>query len=456
MSELHDLLEDLAGVETRRGATAVFEAATVQARRRRRTRRRVRLVSVLAAGLAIVLIAVPLLHDGGTTKPHVLVGPDDSPPVVSGATAAQLARGHWSTIPLPPVYPRPGAVSVWTGSELIVWGGVPQTTVLSDSSRAGDAYDPATRVWRKLPLAPIELREGGVAVWTGTEMVVSDGRKAAAYAPALNAWRLIADPPPSKARYTIGVWTGDRVVLFAGGGAEAAAYDPTADRWRELPVPGPTHGPLGWQVAVRSGRGQLVAWSVWSTQKPTGSSSYEGSGGSGVFSYDEKTDAWTVLDPGAVAISIPEEAIWTGTRVLVRGDMHMPGAYGPGPLPEVSAWYDPATGTWEWLPADALTDHNLPASFFSSAWTGRALFSFNGQTEADNGKESIRPGDASAFDPVGDSWQRLPRSPFACDDPMTPVWTGSSVIVYCSRLPAERNLRIGGLEFVPGPAEAAP
>lgn len=451
MSELHDLLEDLAGAETRRGASAVFEAATIQVPRRRRTRRRVRVAAVLAAGLSVGLIAVGFLRDGGSAEPQVRVGPDKTAPGVSGATAAELARGHWETIPPEPVFPRPDAVSVWTGSELIVWGGTPQTTALSDSGRLGAAYNPETREWRNLAPSPIELREGSAAVWTGTEMVVSDGRTGAAYTPATNTWRLIADPPLSKPRYVIGVWTGDRVVLLAGGGSEAAAYDPSTDRWRPLTVPASAHAPLGWQIAVRSGDGQFVAWSVWSTQKQTGPGSYQISGGTDVFSYEEQAEAWTALQPGDAAISIPEEAIWTGTRVLVRGDMHMPGASGPGPLPEVSAWYDPGTGEWARLPADAMTDH-LPAGHFSSAWTGRALFSFNGQGEVSSRQVSIRRGDASVFDPNANTWQRLPRSPVVCDSPMTPVWTGSTVIIYCSRLAGEQRARVFGLEFVPGTA----
>ena len=62
--------------------------------------------------------------------------------------------------------------AVWTGTEMIIWGGVFDTTGAS----AGGRYNPATDSWT--PTSTINApsgREDHTAVWTGTEMIVWGG-----------------------------------------------------------------------------------------------------------------------------------------------------------------------------------------------------------------------------------------------------------------------------------------
>ena len=56
---------------------------------------------------------------------------------------------------------------MWTGSEMIIWGGVDNT---------GGRYNPATNTWRATSTtnAP-SARTEHTAVWTGTEMIVWGG-----------------------------------------------------------------------------------------------------------------------------------------------------------------------------------------------------------------------------------------------------------------------------------------
>jgi N-acetylneuraminic acid mutarotase len=70
--------------------------------------------------------------------------------------------------------PRYGQTAVWTGTEMVVWGGLASGgTVLGD----GAAYNPATNTWRVLPTACAPSpRTGHSAVWTGGEMIVWGGR----------------------------------------------------------------------------------------------------------------------------------------------------------------------------------------------------------------------------------------------------------------------------------------
>jgi hypothetical protein len=240
------------------------------------------------------------------------------------------------------------------------------------------------------------------------------------------------------------VWTGDQVVLLSG--TDAASYDPETSSWRQLPTAVPPARPpgfrtvrRGWQLAVAAGTGRVFAWSQWTATKKIGrAGESEGTGGSDLFRYDESSDRWTLLSTGPGGISEPQEGFWTGRLLLVRGDEHMPGALGPGPLPEVSAWYDPDTGVATRLPGDALSAHRFPASGLASVWTGRALFSFEQGSVPTN-----RPSDASVYDAASKTWELLPRAIYGCY-PAPPVWTGTRILIYCPQNPNR------GLEFVPG------
>jgi len=46
---------------------------------------------------------------------------------------------------------RSGHLAVWTGDEMIVWGGYLTAYNRERNDGAGAAYDPETDTWRKLP-----------------------------------------------------------------------------------------------------------------------------------------------------------------------------------------------------------------------------------------------------------------------------------------------------------------
>ena len=59
---------------------------------------------------------------------------------------------------------REGHSAVWTGHQMIVWGG------------DGSQYDPATDRWRPLQLSSLaKPRTGHVAAWTGSAMIAWGG-----------------------------------------------------------------------------------------------------------------------------------------------------------------------------------------------------------------------------------------------------------------------------------------
>lgn len=391
----------------------------------------------------------------GTGSPaSPVTGSARSPAPVPTASAADLQGGHWSNLPPAPVQPRTSASVVWTGRELLVWGGFSYTfhTVFSD----GAAYDPEARRWRSLAATPLSPRTGQATVWTGNEMVVWGGFSnwdvllasalddGAAYNPTIDSWRPLPRGHLSPRGAAISAWTGSEMVVLGGSSGsgeeytDGAAFDPTSGKWRVIAAPIPPGGhPLTWRTGVFID-GHLLAWSVWATSRQIGPNSYVMSGGADLFSYSPVADSWRTVPPSEDALLDVFDVLVANTQVIVRG---LPFNCGQCPhpfIPPVTAMYDPAGNIWSRLPADPLAVDSL-----SSAWTGAALFSFNTATMASN----TPLGSAETYDPERRSWFRLAGSPVVC--PIEGLaWTGRDILAYCSwSPPSAGSTPFSGLDF---------
>jgi N-acetylneuraminic acid mutarotase len=69
--------------------------------------------------------------------------------------------------------PRFGAVALWTGKRMLLWGG--QNTTAPVGLRDGVAYDPNTNRWTSIPAAPLRARSGSTVAWTGHALIVWGG-----------------------------------------------------------------------------------------------------------------------------------------------------------------------------------------------------------------------------------------------------------------------------------------
>jgi hypothetical protein len=154
-----------------------------------------------------------------------------------GGQAYNPRRGDWRAIPVAPIAPRDGGIRVWTGSELIVWGGGrPRRPTATN----GAAYDPASNAWRRIGRAPIGLNLAS-GMWTGRELVVFgsllDHRNVAAtrtsvgaaYDPATGVWRELS-PSRLSPQATSAVWLEGRIVAWDYE-VHSQEYDATRDRW---------------------------------------------------------------------------------------------------------------------------------------------------------------------------------------------------------------------------------
>ncbi len=100
---------------------------------------------------------------------------------------------------------------------MIVWGGVNQSERLQDGGR----FNPATNTWTALPTSEVVAgRAGAAAVWSGSEMMVWGGNglaDGASFNPATNVWTpLVAASGPGGRSGLSAVWTGMEMIVWGG------------------------------------------------------------------------------------------------------------------------------------------------------------------------------------------------------------------------------------------------
>jgi hypothetical protein len=96
-------------------------------------------------------------------------------PLYADGVAYDPAGNRWRSLPAMDTS-RIGHAAVWTGRQLWVWGGLTVRAGSSVGPDHGVAYDPAGNRWSALPPSPLRDRTGHLAVWTGFEMLVWGGR----------------------------------------------------------------------------------------------------------------------------------------------------------------------------------------------------------------------------------------------------------------------------------------
>lgn len=156
------------------------------------------------------------------------------------AAAYNPRTRSWRRLPSLPAPPRRGASAVWDGRDVLVVGGaahhapshgVEFYTPLADVF----AYRPSTNRWRRLASLP-QGRVGQVAVWTGKQLLVWGGqilrrvklvptRTGLSYDPVRNRWSSIGASPIA-GQQPRAVWTGKSMIVWDGSQGRAASYTP--------------------------------------------------------------------------------------------------------------------------------------------------------------------------------------------------------------------------------------
>jgi len=318
--------------------------------------------------------------------------------------------------------------AVWTGREVVVWGGYGWCESPHLNCDTGGRYDPATDTWAPTSTtgAP-SARYGHTAVWTGTEMVVWGGQyrtdayypsyldTGGRYDPVTDAWTPTSTlgAPSARTDHTA-VWTGSVMVVWGGnagsvyGFDRGGRYDPVTDTWMATSTVGAGYG----GKAVWTGT-EMIVWG--------------GTGGR----YDPATDTWTgVSTVGAPSARYDHTAVWTGSEMVVWG-----GQAGT-PLANTGGRYNPLTDTWTPTSTVGAPSGRLA---HTAVWTGSVMVVWGGTD--DSGPAST----GGRYDPAADTWTptSMPWAPSARYRHAA-VWTGSVMVIWGGQSNDQQSLITGG------------
>ena len=299
-------------------------------------------------------------------------------------------------------------VSVWTGSEMLIWG------TISDLA-TGRRYDPLTDTWGHISGRNAPPGDRATAVWTGTEMIVWGGsvfsvstthpatNRGGRYDPLTDRWEptTTVGAPEGRIEHTA-VWTGSRMIVWGGWSNTGGQYDPVTDRWSPTSLIGAPSA-RAFHTAVWTGEKMIVWGGI------TGSDLAVNSGAQ----YDPQADSWsptTLL--GAPVGRGRHTAVWTGSAMVVWGGYYY-GPIGTREPNEVSL-YDPRGDSWQIRP---VAQGPYGRYGHLAVWTGSAMLIFAGA-----------PG-GWKYNVDDNTWTRLTTigEPVAIS---TGVWTGSQFVVF--------------------------
>jgi N-acetylneuraminic acid mutarotase len=362
--------------------------------------------------------AMPMLAE---TSAHQYRLPQITDSVDVSAMPVGAAANSWKpTTKIGAPTGRNTHTAVWTGTEMIIWGGWDDVYY-----QTGGRYSPSTNSWVATTTtgAPTE-RAAHTAVWTGTEMIVWGGflgskvlRNGARYNPLTDSWISVTTTGAPKPRYRhTAIWTGSEMIVWGGGGRRpnsvlrsGGRYDPSTDSWHSTKLTG-APSPRAVHTAVWTGTEMLI----WGGLKYLESGSIAlGTGGR----YNPSTNTWTkITNAGAPYKRTSHTAVWTGTEMLVwTGTSDSDLSYKTG------GRYDPSTDTWR-----AISTSHAPIDRYlqTAVWTGTEMIIWGGFFG-----ENLKTG--ARYDPVSDTWTptKTKGAPAGRTE-HTAIWTGSQMIVW--------------------------
>jgi hypothetical protein len=333
-----------------------------------------------------------------------------APLLASMAPSLTTAEGWTPTSFINAPSGRAYHTAVWTGSEMIVWGGFDASGALGTGGR----YNPATNSWAPVSIvnAPA-VGAGHTAVWTGTEMLVwGPSNVGARYNPASDKWTSMA-PGPGARSYHAAVWTGSEMIIWGGQDASfsylntGSRYNPSTDNWTPTST---MNAPQGHRTppAVWTGTEMIV----WGTAVSPAS----------IGRYSPATDTWQAGSSWREAEGVTR--VWAAPEMIVWG-----GRFVTQDLRE-GARYD--AGTNRWAPTSS-TNPPSARSSHTAVWTGTDMIIWGGAHFPRLGPDF--PTDTGGrYIPSSDLWSATTTA--AAPSPRyshTAVWTGSEMIVWGGR-----------------------
>jgi len=267
--------------------------------------------------------------------------------------------------------------AVWTGTEMIIWGGF-NSYFDPPYLNTGARYNSATDSWMPTTTLNAYPQEMHTAVWTGTEMIVWGGEGSMPnyagqrYNPLTDSWIIMSTQGAPQFRlFHTAVWTGTEMIVWGGngGGNTGGAYKPSNDHWNSTPTNG-APSPREYHTAVWTGS-EMIVWG-----------GYAYLGGVGFLNDGAKltNNTWTPLSlVNAPAARELHSAVWTGTEMIIWGGWAYPIYLNNG------GRYDPLTDSWT---ATTLINAPEPRRWFPAVWAGNQMIIWGG----DNGSAYLNTG----------------------------------------------------------------
>ena len=400
------------GLLMRRSEVVLPNLPSPEVLKRIRARRLMLTAGAFALSLVLVATGSAVWSSLVTRQEQVVVGP------------VEKDEGIWSSIesaPLSSSHLR--ARSFWTGdSLLVVSGGSSSETDPRGVEIA--TYDLESRMWKRAASSPLGWRSEFSAVWTGEEVIVWGGsgeggsrNDGASYDPLSDQWTVLSASPLRGRTGHAALWTGSRMIVQGGSPGsglfnDGAAYDPITDSWASIaPAPGGGRS----RAAIAWTGSQMIIW---------GGVGSEGLPSDGLL-YDPDDDVWTSTQKAPIAGRVEAAGLWSGETFLVWGGSSL---RDDGQATFVDgATYDPATDSWRKLSSPPLDSRQQ----FAYTWTGSHALFWGGTSQplfGSRGAPAWKNG--ALYEPDADSWTPLPASPLERRYGSMAVWTGREVIVW--------------------------
>jgi N-acetylneuraminic acid mutarotase len=312
---------------------------------------------------------------------------------------------------------RSGHTAVWTGTQMIVWGGEDNIGPV----KTGAKYNPATNRWISISVSNSPTaRFGHKAVWTGNRMIIWGGaaipniyfNSGGIYNPSTNTWinPSLTNAPSARSAHTA-IWTGTQMIVWGGfsldSGArdDGAKYNPKTDIWMPISTPAGRAA----HSAIWTGTEMIIWGGIDSADFNTGGS------------YSPSTDAWIATNTiGAPTSRWDHTAVWTGSEMMVWGGLHFDGTNFT--VLNTGGRYNPASNTWT---PTTITNAPTARTGHVALWTGSEMIVWGGG----DGVSTFNNG--RRYNPTTDSWKGIstvnaptPRAGF------TGIWTGNRMIIW--------------------------
>lgn len=262
---------------------------------------------------------------------------------------------------------------VWTGTEMIVWGGYIQSV---GDTNTGGRYNPVTDSWIATTTvnAP-HARDSHTAVWTGSEMIVWGGfsdpgvwfNTGGRYNPGTDSWTATSTTNAPEARFDhTAEWTGKEMIVWGGSDETIALntggkYNPATDSWTATTT---ANAPLG----------RVAHTSIWSGSEMDVWGGYDSTitdfntGGR----YNPTEDSWTATSTlNAPSPRDYHTAVWTGSEMIIWGGelITQPVSFDTG------GRYDLGTDNWR---ATSITNVTHARNDHTAVWTGEKMIVWGG------------------------------------------------------------------------------